>query len=42
LVGRGFGDADFAALLQQEAESAGLTLISEHADVSDGLGTEQD
>jgi 3-hydroxyisobutyrate dehydrogenase-like beta-hydroxyacid dehydrogenase len=40
LVGRGFGDADFAALLQQEAESAGLTLISEHADVSDGLGTD--
>lgn len=39
LVGRGYGDADFAALLQQQAESAGLTLISEHADVSDGLGT---
>jgi len=38
LVGRGYGDADFAALLQQEADSAGLTLISEHADVPDGLG----
>jgi 3-hydroxyisobutyrate dehydrogenase len=39
LVGHGYGDADFAALLLQQAESAGLTLISEHADVSDGLGT---
>jgi len=39
LVGRGYGDADFAALLRQQADSAGLTLISEHADVSDGLGT---
>jgi len=39
LVGRGYGDADFAALLQQEADSAGLSLVSEHADVSDGLGT---
>jgi 3-hydroxyisobutyrate dehydrogenase len=38
LVGRGYGDADFAALLQQQAESAGLVLVSEHADVSDGLG----
>ncbi len=37
LVGRGHGEADFAALLQLEAESAGLELESEHADVSDGL-----
>jgi 3-hydroxyisobutyrate dehydrogenase-like beta-hydroxyacid dehydrogenase len=37
LVGRGFGGADFAALLQQQAESAGLTLESEHVEVSDGL-----
>jgi 3-hydroxyisobutyrate dehydrogenase len=37
LVGRGYGDADFAALLLQQAESAGLTLVSEHADVPDGL-----
>jgi 3-hydroxyisobutyrate dehydrogenase len=41
LVGRGYGEADFAALLQQQAESAGLTIISEHADVSDGLGTSE-
>ena len=39
LVGRGYGSADFAALLQQEAESAGLTLTSEHAEISDGLDT---
>jgi 3-hydroxyisobutyrate dehydrogenase len=37
LVGRGYGDADFAALLQQQAESAGLALVSEQADVPDGL-----
>src|SRR6202023_1327613 len=37
LVGRGYGDADFAALLQQEAESAGLALVSEHAEVTDGV-----
>jgi 3-hydroxyisobutyrate dehydrogenase-like beta-hydroxyacid dehydrogenase len=38
LVGRGYGDADFAALLTQQAESAGLSLVSENAEVSDGLG----
>jgi 3-hydroxyisobutyrate dehydrogenase len=37
LVGRGYGDLDFAALLELEAQSAGLELVSEHADVSDGL-----
>jgi 3-hydroxyisobutyrate dehydrogenase len=37
LVGRGHGGQDFAALLQLEAESAGLTLVSENAEVSDGL-----
>jgi 3-hydroxyisobutyrate dehydrogenase-like beta-hydroxyacid dehydrogenase len=41
LVGRGYGDADFAALLQQQANSAGLTLTSEHADVSDGLDSSE-
>jgi 3-hydroxyisobutyrate dehydrogenase len=40
LVGHGYGDADFAAFIQQEAEAAGLTLESEHADVSDGLDPE--
>jgi 3-hydroxyisobutyrate dehydrogenase len=37
LVGRGHGGQDFAALLQLEAESAGLSLASENAEVSDGL-----
>jgi 3-hydroxyisobutyrate dehydrogenase len=39
LVGRGYGDADFAALIVQQAESAGRVLISEQADISDGLET---
>lgn len=42
LVGRGRGGQDFAALLQMEAESAGLHLASEDADVSDGLEPEDD
>jgi 3-hydroxyisobutyrate dehydrogenase len=37
LIGRGFGESDFAALLQLQADSAGLPLQSEHAEVSDGL-----
>jgi 3-hydroxyisobutyrate dehydrogenase len=37
LVGRGYGESDFAALLQLQADSAGLPLESEHAEVSDGL-----
>lgn len=37
LVGRGHGGQDFAALIQLEAESAGLSLVSESAEVSDGL-----
>jgi 3-hydroxyisobutyrate dehydrogenase len=38
LVGYGFGEDDFAALLVLQARSAGLELISENAEVSDGLG----
>jgi 3-hydroxyisobutyrate dehydrogenase len=41
LVGRGYGEADFAALLQQQADSAGLPLVSEHADIPDGLGSSE-
>ena len=41
LVGRGYGESDFAALLQQQADSAGLSLVSEHADVPDGLGSSE-
>src|SRR5216683_576956 len=39
LVGRGYGEQDFAALLELQAQSAGLDLISEDADISDGLDT---
>jgi hypothetical protein len=41
LVGRGYGDVDFAAFIAQEAESAGITLESEHAEVTDGLDPEE-
>ena len=37
LVGRGYGEQDFAALIELEAQSAGLDLVSEDAEVSDGL-----
>lgn len=37
LIGHGYGESDFAALLQLEAESAGLALESEQADITDGL-----
>jgi 3-hydroxyisobutyrate dehydrogenase len=41
LVGRGYGEVDFAAFIEQEADSAGISLESEHADVSDGLDPEE-
>jgi 3-hydroxyisobutyrate dehydrogenase len=37
LIGYGYGDQDFAALLQRQADSAGLKLEREHAVISDGL-----
>lgn len=37
LVGHGHGGDDFAALLLLQAQSAGLELVSEDAEVSDGL-----
>src|SRR5260370_8078189 len=37
LVGRGYGEQDFAALLELQAQSARLDLISQDADVSAGL-----
>ena len=37
LVGRGYGELDFAALLELQAQSAGLELTSENVEVSDGL-----
>ena len=38
LVGHGYGEDDFATLLVLQARSAGLELVSENAEVSDGLG----
>ncbi|MGH3399126.1 MAG: NAD(P)-dependent oxidoreductase, partial [Streptosporangiaceae bacterium] len=37
LVGRGAGEEDFAALIRVQAQSSGLDLVSEDADISDGL-----
>jgi 3-hydroxyisobutyrate dehydrogenase len=38
LVGHGYTDVDFAALIEQQASAAGLDLVSEDAAVDDGLG----
>jgi 3-hydroxyisobutyrate dehydrogenase-like beta-hydroxyacid dehydrogenase len=40
LVGHGYTDVDFAALIDQQARAAGLDLVSEDASVDDGLGRE--
>jgi 3-hydroxyisobutyrate dehydrogenase len=37
LIGTGRADQDFAALLELAAAGAGLSLVSENADISDGL-----
>lgn len=37
LIGYGFGEDDFATLLLLQARAAGLELVSENAEVSDGL-----
>lgn len=37
MIGHGYTDVDFAALLELQARAAGLELVSEDADVSDGL-----
>jgi 3-hydroxyisobutyrate dehydrogenase len=37
LVGRGYGEHDFASLIELSAAAAGLELMSEEADVTDGL-----
>jgi 3-hydroxyisobutyrate dehydrogenase len=41
LVGNGYEDVDFAALLEYEAKASGLDLRPEDAQVSDGLSGEQ-
>ena len=38
LIGHGYGDQDFAALLELAAQSAGLQLESENSPITDGLG----
>jgi 3-hydroxyisobutyrate dehydrogenase len=37
LIGHGYGEQDFAALVELEAQSAGLELESENSDIADGL-----
>jgi 3-hydroxyisobutyrate dehydrogenase-like beta-hydroxyacid dehydrogenase len=37
LIGLGYDDIDFAALLEQHARASGLELVSENAQVGDGL-----
>jgi 3-hydroxyisobutyrate dehydrogenase len=37
LIGHGYGEQDFATLIELEAAAAGLDLVSENAVVSDGL-----
>lgn len=37
MIGNGYTDCDFAALIEVEAKAAGMKLVSENAKVSDGL-----
>jgi len=41
LIGNGFEDVDFGALLEMEAKAAGLELKSENKMVDDGLGRQE-
>lgn len=36
-IGRGYGDQDFGSLLERVAAGAGMTLVSEDREISDGL-----
>ncbi len=38
LIGNGYTDCDFAALLELQAKASGHELVSERVDVDDGLG----
>jgi 3-hydroxyisobutyrate dehydrogenase len=40
LIGNGYHDVDFAALLELQARASGLELVSEDAPVTDGLRDE--
>jgi 3-hydroxyisobutyrate dehydrogenase len=42
LIGNGFGDEDFATLLQLEARNAGMELRSEEREIDDGLSPVED
>jgi hypothetical protein len=42
LIGNGYTDCDFAALLEQEARSAGHKLEPEDVEVGDGLSDSSD
>jgi 3-hydroxyisobutyrate dehydrogenase len=37
LVGYGYGEQDFATVIELQARASGLELVSEHAEVTDGL-----
>jgi 3-hydroxyisobutyrate dehydrogenase len=37
LVGHGYGEQDFATVIELQAQASGLQLVSENAEVSDGL-----
>jgi 3-hydroxyisobutyrate dehydrogenase len=37
LVGHGYGQQDFATVIELQAQASGLALVTEHAEVSDGL-----
>ena len=39
LIGHGYGDQDFSALLLLQAKASGIELNSEHVEVGDGLGS---
>jgi 3-hydroxyisobutyrate dehydrogenase len=41
LIGNGYTDCDFAALIELEAKAAGLKLVSENAKLGDGLEPEK-
>jgi 3-hydroxyisobutyrate dehydrogenase len=42
LIDQGFGDQDFASLIELEARASGMTLTPEHVDVNDGLAPVDD
>jgi hypothetical protein len=39
LIGNGFSDQDFSALLLLQAKASGIELKSENVEIGDGLGS---